>query len=179
MEPEAQVKENVGNLAEAIRHLEGELALGKKPEQIRGEMAIILKAANLAAGLYLDCTEDRAQVVAALGLVIEAVKSADSLDNVVEQFSVDLTVETLLDGIAARSKEKHTFPEIFELYRQSIQMMSGWVSQGRLMFGRGKTHFTGYKPGETELRRVQWMTSMSHLDKIVDLLKDSPESLKA
>jgi hypothetical protein len=179
METEKQVKENVGNLAEAMRHLEGEIALGKDPAQIRQGMSVISKAAEIAAGLYLDCTEDRMQVVAALELVIEAVKSADSLDNVVEQFSVDLAVESILDGIAERVKGKHKFPAIFELYRQGVGLMTGWVAQGRLLFGRGKTYFTAFKPSETELRRVHWMTRSNQLSEIVDLLKDSPDSLKA
>jgi hypothetical protein len=179
LKPEQQVAENIGNLAEAMRYLEHEIGMGKPPQQVRSEMALILKAAGIAGGLYLDAAEDRTQVVKALELVIEAVRCAEHLDNVAGQFSVDIAVETLLDAMEERSKEKHSFPEIFELYRQGVELMSGWMAQGRLMFGRGKTHFSAYRPGETELRRVRWMTSSSHLDNVVDLLKDSPEALKA
>jgi hypothetical protein len=180
MELERQVQQNVGCLSEAVRILGSDIDQGKTITQIRAGLKSVLKAGEIAASMYCDRDEDRAHIVEALEVLIQAVKNCDNLELLPEQFLVESAMDDILDEIEGGLRKKIKLGVVLDAYQRAAALMSKWAAEGRLRFGKHPKHdyYTAYTPEEVSLQRIGWMTSQNSLNTIAGLLMKSPELVR-
>ena len=180
MESEQLVQQNVRCLSEALRVLGSDIERGKTIAQVRDGIKATLKASEIAEQIYCDETEDRDFIVAALEIVIQAVKNCDNLKLLSEQFLVEEAMDGILDEIEGAVRKKTKLGIVLYAYQQAAMFMSQWAAEGRTKFGKHPKHdyYTAYKPADVSLQRITWMTSQKPLNTIAGLLMKSPELVK-